>query len=306
MPLNLASPGIVVREIDLTTGRATPSSNKVGAIVAPFAKGPVNLPTLVENENDLLTIFGEPYAVDNHYEHWLSASSYLSYGGSLRVVRSNDTQLKNGFVGTASSVKIDSLDHYNSLGYDENTLSGVVVAAKNPGSWSNGVRVAIIDAKADQILTGIATSGISIGYGVTQSVSGRSLPGIGATSTIDGYLKGIVTGIGLSTIEVKVLSHVSTANTETSVDYQQSGVYAFSNTGSVAIHTSGVSSPFSTTTYTAIQDWFDQQTIGLTTSSSINWNNIGPKPGTSAYCAERGSRFDELHVVVIDSLGSIT
>ena len=53
MPLNLASPGIVVREFDLTLGRVTPSSNKIGAIVAPFAKGPVDVPTLVENENDL-------------------------------------------------------------------------------------------------------------------------------------------------------------------------------------------------------------------------------------------------------------
>ena len=42
MPLNLASPGIVVREIDLTIGRTTPSSDKIGAIVAPFAKGPID------------------------------------------------------------------------------------------------------------------------------------------------------------------------------------------------------------------------------------------------------------------------
>ena len=54
MPLNLASPGIVVKEIDLTIGRTTPSSDKIGAIVAPFAKGPVDLPTVVENENDFL------------------------------------------------------------------------------------------------------------------------------------------------------------------------------------------------------------------------------------------------------------
>lgn len=50
-------------------------------------------------------IFGQPYATDKHYEHWLTASSYLAYGGSLRVVRADDTDLKNGFVGTASSVK---------------------------------------------------------------------------------------------------------------------------------------------------------------------------------------------------------
>lgn len=404
MPLNLASPGIVVREIDLTTGRTTPSSNKIGAIVAPFAKGPVNLPTLVENENDLLTIFGEPYSTDKHYEQWLSASSYLAYGGSLRVVRSNDNDLRNGFVptsvGAASSVKIDSLDHYNNLGYDRNTLTGVVVAAQNPGSWSNGIKVAIIDSKADQTLTGISTSAVTnttfvgvatasngdvgitttevngitttgiavgqtlkllagvigsgttvtaigvgtvyispatlnsvsidnvelsfgsytttttfaalqVGYGITQSVAGRINPGVGVTSVLDGYLKGIITGIGISSIDVKVLSHVSAGNTETVVDYQPLGIYAFSADGSVGLHTNSVTTSYGSANYTSRLDWFDQQTICLvgtstTCNSSISWNNVAPRPGTSGYAAARNSRFDEVHVVVIDSLGTIT
>ncbi len=312
MPLNLASPGIVVREIDLTLGRATPSSDKIGAIVAPFAKGPVDSPTLVENENDLLNNFGEPYSTDKHYEHWLSASSYLAYGGALRVVRANDNDLRNGFVGTASSVKIDSLDHYNALGYDENTLAGVVVAARNPGSWSNGLKVGIIDAKADQILVGVTTSvasgitTIAVGYGVTQSVVGRVNPGAGTTSVLDGYLKGIITEISGSSVYVKVLSHVSAAGTETEVDYQPSGVYAFSSTGNIAIHTNGQSVATGTTSYTSRLDWFDQQTLGITSTSSIYWNSIAPRPGTSAYASTRNSRFDEVHVVVIDALGTIT
>ena len=59
MPLNLASPGIVVKEIDLTIGRVIPSSDKIGAIVAPFSKGPVNYPILIETEKDLLDTFGK-------------------------------------------------------------------------------------------------------------------------------------------------------------------------------------------------------------------------------------------------------
>ena len=312
MPLNLASPGIVVREVDLTLGRVAPSSDKIGAIVAPFSKGPVDSPTLVENENDLLVNFGEPYSTDKHYEHWLSASSYLAYGGALRVVRANDNDLRNGFVGTASSVKIDSLDHYNALGYDENTLSGVVVAARNPGSWSNGLKVAIIDSKADQILVGVNTSvasgitNIAVGYGVTQSIAGRINPGAGTTSVLDGYLKGIITEISGSSVYVKVLSYVSAAGTETQVDYQPSGVYAFSSSGSVAIHTSGQTVSTGSTSYTGRLDWFDQQTLGITSTSTISWNNIAPRPGTSAYAAARDSRFDEVHVVVIDALGTVT
>ena len=43
MPLNLASPGIVVREVDLTQGRIDSSTNKTGGIVGAFAQGPVEL-----------------------------------------------------------------------------------------------------------------------------------------------------------------------------------------------------------------------------------------------------------------------
>jgi hypothetical protein len=304
MPLNLASPGIVVKEFDLTLGRVAPSSNKTGAIVAPFARGPVDVPTLVENENDLLNIFGQPYATDKHYEHWLTASSYLAYGGSLRVVRANDIGLVNGMVGAAVSVKIDSLEHYNLLGYDENTVANVVVAARNPGSWSNGLRVAIIDSKADQTL-GLTTTGAVVGYGVSQSVSGRVNPGAGSTTTLDGYLKGIITGIGTGTLDVKVLSHVSAAGTETAVDYQQSGIYSFYTDQNISVLTnSGVG--IATTTVSTRVDWFSQQKIGLTTNSSTDWSSLAPAPGTSAYASARGSRFDEVHVVVIDGLGSIS
>jgi len=317
MPLNLASPGIVVREVDLTLGRTQPASDKIGAVVAPFAKGPVDLPILIQNENELLNNFGEPYTIDKHYEHWLSASSYLAYGGALRVVRANDNNLRNGFVGTATSVKIDSLDHYISLGYDDNTLAGVTVAAKNPGSWSNGISVAIIDSKVDQILSGITTlagvgAALRVGYGITQSVVGKVDIGAGTTSALDGYLKGIITEIGLSKIGVKVLSHVSAAGTETFKDYTPSGEFSFTSSGSIGIHTNSQTTSYGSTSYTSRLDWFDQQTIRLVGVgqtigfTDINWNNVAPRPGTSSYASSRNSRFDEVHLVVIDSEGKIT
>jgi hypothetical protein len=305
MPLNLASPGIVVREVDLTVGRVDPTSDGIGAIVAPFAQGPVELPTLVENEQDLLNVFGKPYSQDKHYEHWLTASSFLAYGGSLRVVRSDDAQLTNAFVGAASSVKIKSVEHYEQLGYDENAISNVVVAARNPGSWANGLRVGIIDAKADQILTLSAANSIAVGYGVTQAIS-AVLPGAGTTTVLDGHLKGVVTEVDGVNAYVKVLSHVSASGTETEVDYQPSGVYAFSGSGNVAIHTNGQAASYATTSVTAQSDWFDQQSITLTSSSSVKWNTLADRPGTSEYAAARNSRFDEVHVVVIDAQGKVT
>jgi hypothetical protein len=304
MALNLASPGIIVREADLTVGRVNPTSNKVGAIAAPFEKGPVDLPTLIETEKDLIDVFGEPRAVDKHYEHWMSASSYLAYGGVLNVVRTDDTDLKNAFAGAAANIKIKSLDDYNNLQYDENAITGVTVAARNPGSWANGIKVALIDGKADQTLGGVATASVQVGYAVTQSLTGV-IAGAGSTSLATGYLRGVVTGVGSSTIDVKVLSHVSTAGTVTSVDYQPSGTYSFGTSSNITVSTNAGVGILTATAGSQV-DWFDQQTIGVSTSSTIYWNTIANRPETSAYAAARGARFDEVHVVVIDALGEVT
>ena len=305
MPLNLASPGIVVREVDLTVGRVDPTSASIGAIVSPFAQGPVEVPTIVGSEKDLLEVFGRPYGTDKHYEHWLTASSFLAYGGSLSVVRADDTGLINAMVGAAASIKIKSLDHYEELGYDENTITDVVVAARNPGLWANGLRVGIIDAKADQIL-GINTADASVGYGITQAVAaGTIIAGSGTTSVLDGYFKGIVTGVGTAEVEVKILSHISAGGTETSIEYQPGGVYQFSTTGNIGFSTVGGSVGVATSVITA-KDWFDQQELTLTSSSKIKWNEIADRPGTSEYAAARGSRFDEVHVVVVDGEGTVT
>jgi len=302
MPLNLASPGIVVREVDLTVGRVNTVSPSIGAIVAPFERGPVGTPAVIENENDLLNTFGHPYSTDKHYEHWMVASSYLAYGGTLRVVRADDTGLNNASAGTGSIIKIKSEEHYNQLGYDENTISNFTVVSKNPGTWANGIKVALIDAKADQTL-GINTSGLVVGYGITQAIT-SVLPGVGSTTVLGGHLKGIITGIGASNIDIKVLSHVSAGGTETAVDYQPGGVYLFGTTGNLSVkNNSNVG--VATTTVTSQIDWFNSQSVTLS-NGSIEWETLAQRPSTSAYAEARGGRFDEIHVVVIDDAGTIT
>ena len=306
MPLNLASPGIVVREVDLTIGRVDPVSGSIGAQVAPFSKGPVDLPQLIENEDDLLDTFGRPYSVDKHYEHWMVASSYLAYGGVMRVSRADDQLLKNAFVGAASSIKIKSTEHYEQLGYDENPITNVTVAARNPGTWANGIKVAIVDGRADQILSGVTTTGVAVGYGFTAAIpAGTVLAGAGTTSVLDGHLSGTITEIGAGTVSVKVLQHVSAAGTRTNVDYTQNGVYALPQTGNVAIHTNGTATSFASRAYTGEKDWFENQEIALSVGS-LEWDQLANRPGTSDYVAARGGRFDEVHVVIIDDKGTIT
>ena len=132
------------------------------------------------------------------------------------------------------------------------------------------------------------------------------LAGAGTTTKLDGFFKGIVTGVDATakTIDVKFLSHTSAAGVSTAKDYQPGGIYNFNN-GSVAIHTTGQSSSYATATPTLNVDWFDQQSIQLT-NTSISWNNISDRPGTSNYAAARDSRFDEVHVVVIDDTGEVS
>ena len=312
MPLNLASPGILVREVDLTNGRIDPTTDKIGAIVAPFPKGPVNLPTLVSTEQQLVDIFGEPSAIDKHYEHWLTASSYLAYGGGLQVVRASGDNLTNALAGSASSITINSTEDYVTKTYDENTIGNVTIAARNPGSWANGIQVAIIDSFADQTLTGYFTD-VVVGYGVTQGLDGKVLIGAGSTSSLDGYyLKGVVTevGVGNSSIKVKVNSYIDPNGDEVEVDYTAGGTWQFAGSGTLGVHTNGYNSAFTTKTYDSASDWFDTQTVQISSTGistvTYKWNALAGRPGTSAFAESRKSKNDEVHVIVFDGNGSIT
>ena len=302
MPVNLASPGIVVREVDLTIGRVDSATDKNAAIVGPFEKGPVNIPIIIESEQELIDNFGKPYNTDDQVEYWMVASSYLAYGGQLSVVRATDANLNNA-TDDGGTVTINSVDDYINKGYDESTLAGTVVAARNPGSWANGLKVAIIDSFADQVISVASTTGMTVGFGITQTASGV-LPGAGTTSVLDGTFKGIITEIGTGTVTVKFLSHTPNGGTEIEKDYEASGVYKFGTSQIAVLNNSAVQT--TTTTVSSTADWFDSQTITTTNGVPISWSQIAERPGTSAYAAARSSRFDEVHVVVIDDDGDVT
>lgn len=312
MPVNLASPGVLVREVDLTLGQVQTSSDKTGAIVASFARGPVDEPTLIASENELLEVFGQPSSTDRQYEGWLSIASYLAYGGIMQVVRSDNDNLRNAFVGTASTIKIKSLEDYNNLGYDENIIPGVTVAARNCGSWANGIKVAFLDGKADQILSGVGiglstTPDFELGQGVVQNIS-KVAAGAGVTALVEGDLKGIITGINTLTdeVEVKVLSFTPTNGIEQNVDYQQGGTWSFV-AGDFNLWTSVglvTTAPLTTLNPT---DWFDSQTIDLQGGRvTVNWNSLANRPTTTEYARSRNSRFDEFHIVIFDDTGDVT
>ena len=318
------SPGVLVREVDLTVGRAENVLDNIGAIAGPFPIGPVDDPIDVTTEQDLINVVGKPLSTDAQYEYWMSASSYLSYGGVLKVVRTDGSNLTSANagvgIGSTTSLKIKNYDDYIANYQDATNFT---YAAKSPGSWANGLKVCFIDDLADQRI-GIATTnpaaaGATIGFGVTMALRNEVIPGAGTTSEFTGYLKGIITGIntdasgGASTIDVKVVSRVETVGggaTETRVTYAEGNTGLAYTTGGAMhfVNSSGINSTGTAgeaLLATSVTDWYEQQTLGLT-NSVIYWKALAPKPTSNVYSLNRNGGGDAMHVVVVDDDGKIT
>ena len=152
MASTLLSPGVAIQERDLTLGSIETVETNVGAIAGPFTRGPILTPTRVANEAELLEIFGTPS--DYNYEYWFSAASFLSYGGVLDVVRTDSAAYRtasNDSTTNPYTLKISNSEDYESNVYG--TAAPWNWAARTPGVQGNALRVSVIDAGADQILT---------------------------------------------------------------------------------------------------------------------------------------------------------
>lgn len=311
------SPGVITREVDLTVGRADNVLANIGAIAGPFSIGPVEEAVTITTEQQLINTFGKPLSTDTQYEYWLSASSYLSYGGVLKVVRADGATLNNANAGVGiantTTLKIKNFDDYQQNHSGESV--DYTYSAKNPGSYANNLKVCTIDDAADQVIgintTDLGNAGARIGFGVTTTISGV-LAGAGSTSTVGGHLKAIITGVstdatnGSSTIDVKIVSRVSSAGTETAITYAESDPLSSIDTGDTLnfVNNSGITTGLVGTAGT-VTDWYNGQTLGLT-NSTIFWRQIAAKPVTNSFSSSRSSKNDAMHIVVIDDSGSIT
>ena len=321
------SPGVLTREVDLTVGRADNVLDNIAGIAGPFEIGPVDEITNIATEQALINTFGKPISTDAQYEYWMSGSSFLSYGGVLKVVRCDGTSLNcsNAGVGatTNASVKIKNFDDYEA---NWDSATNFTYASKNPGTWANELKVCFIDDFADQTL-GITTNNLSnlgavIGYGVTSALENVSLAGVGTTSAFNGFIKGIITGVttdtsdSKSTIDVKIVSRVEVSGagrTETKISYGiGNSLNSFEVDDKLAFTPS---TGITTTTYRAdgavgfavstAVDWYDQQTLGLT-NSTVYWKSIARRPVTNVYVSDRDGANDGMNIVIVDDTGSVT
>ena len=132
----LVSPGVQVREIDLTN--VVPAvSTSIGAIAGPFAKGPVSAVTAISSEEQLLQTFGKPNS--SNFEWWFTAANFLQYGDALRVVRAESGILN---AGANSGILIRDDDHYEASFADGSGSHGEW-AARTAGTHGNSLGVDI-------------------------------------------------------------------------------------------------------------------------------------------------------------------
>ena len=137
----LISPGVLVREIDLTT--IVPAvATSIGAMAGEFAWGPAEEIVVVDTENSLRSTFGDP--TSSNFKDWFSAANFLSYTRNLKLVRVVGSGAKNasiilnsnGLLVAGAGVLVK-----NEVQYATTVFTDVFVA-KYPGVYGNNIGIA--------------------------------------------------------------------------------------------------------------------------------------------------------------------
>mgnify|MGYP003312667481 CR=1 FL=1 len=161
------SPGIILKERDLSNAVIVGASQIKAATASTFQKGPIGQVVDVSSQKDLLSIFGAP--VESNAEDWFVASEFLNYGGRLAVVRAATGVNSASAAGGAVLVQND--DDWNA-----GTGNANLFVARTAGTWGNSIKVVAVDRGADQILTlasAPATTALNTAFTTTSGVQGR-------------------------------------------------------------------------------------------------------------------------------------
>ena len=260
----LVSPGVRVREIDLTN--VVPAvATSIGAIASAFEKGPVGSIVNITSEEELIQIFGKPQNDSNQFENFFTAANFLSYTDALKVVRVESGVTNATANGAGLLIRDD--DHYDN-DFDTGQASVGEWTARTAGTHGNAIGVSVCASATAYEQSAVTTTSATEAAGQTViSVTDASVFGVGdivnfgetgnieyettATSTTD------------STITIKLLDDVNGQGLQNQI-----------------------SSGTNIRRRWRFYDLFDGA------------------PGTSSYATERGrGTGDELHIVVYDYTG---
>ena len=138
------SPGIVIKERDLSNAVITGAQQITAAFASTFQKGPINEIVNINSQKQMIDVFGKPS--DANAEDWYVASEFLNYGGRLAIVRAATSVLNATATGTGVLVR-------NDLDFEAGTGSSQTFVAKTAGTWGNSLKVVVVDRGYDQIIT---------------------------------------------------------------------------------------------------------------------------------------------------------
>ena len=147
------SPGVVIRERDLSTGVLVGVSGLRAGFASSFRSGPVGKITNIGSERELINTFGSP--AEANAADWLVAGEFLRYGGQLAVVRAATGVLNATLDGSAVLVGSKS-------DYDAGAGSSEKFIARTAGADGNNLYVVVVDKGPD--FTIVKTGhGLSVG-----------------------------------------------------------------------------------------------------------------------------------------------
>ena len=161
------SPGIVIKERDISNSVIVGAQQITAAFASTFQKGPINQVININSQKQMIDVFGKPS--DANAEDWYVASEFLNYGGRLAVVRAS-TNVQNATSGSAGVLIRNDMD------WDSGTGSSEMFVARTAGAWGNSLKVVVIDRGADQIIV-LATAPVTApvaGATITFNVSGST------------------------------------------------------------------------------------------------------------------------------------
>ena len=136
---SLLSPGVISREIDLTT--ATPAvATTEGGIALDAQWGPAEKLVLVTDEVDLVDVFGKPN--DANAARWFTAKNFLSYSGALYVSRALSSTALNSTSGSVGYLLKNKDDFESKSSHETNAGK---YAARYPGKLGDSLKIVILD-----------------------------------------------------------------------------------------------------------------------------------------------------------------
>jgi len=267
--VDLVSPGIAIKEKDLTTSvRNEPTS--IGGIAIIAERGPIDQVVTISSEQELVDIFGKPNTTNHQY--WYSAASFLMYSNTLKVVRIETTGAVNACV-SGTPILIKNNTHYTdgdgTTGpYDTGSADVGAWAARSAGSWGNSLRVEACNTAA--------------GYSESAKTTVAVAETAGETTIT------LTSGTGFSAGDI--------------VYFQEADGQRYRVTNVATNDITIVRYPNATGTGLA-----SALSGGENVDRTWRWaDQFERAPGTSQYATDRGGSNDEMHIIVIDEDAKIS